>query len=242
MLLEKDREAKVKLLAEVLVVPILNAEEALEIGGNAPRVQDPLPGSYVLADQHGLAEGMSDSNLDIDVGLVQRAEIVKKAEIRVLDPGKDILENAFGAQVITRPPESDAVRLEEVDQVETEGAFNIFQEAVPHEAGQIAFPWRAALSQALKKWKLAAVWLTQIDDAHAAERGDIEGFRSSFEEAAADTVQCPVLSKLGELIVVLVRGDEAVEKTVLKKSGQEGLDETLRVGRAAGHVKVLRRS
>jgi hypothetical protein len=191
--LQEDGKSEVELLGKILIALVLKPEQSLEIRGHAPGIRDlpssPGAGARVLADQHGFVEDVSHPDLDIYVGLVEGSEIVEEAKVRPSDPRDDILKDIPRCQVITRPPEIDLVRLEQVDQIEAQGVLDAFEKAMPHKTGEISFAGNGTSRQALKKRKLASVRFSEVNEPKLAEASEVHGSGRLREELPTEKGQ-----------------------------------------------------
>ncbi|HSF40413.1 MAG TPA: hypothetical protein VLT87_11520 [Thermoanaerobaculia bacterium] len=176
---------------------------------------------------------MSDSDLDVDVRLVECSEVVEETEVRVPNPLDDVLEHALGAQIVPRPTEGYAIRLEKVDEVEAQRPFEILQEPVPHEAPEIARLPRIETRETLQERKFVPVGLPKVDDAKAAIAVELDGIGRALVELPEEVGEASVPAEPGEIVVVLICRDETVDEATFEKAGKELSDEDFRFRRMA---------
>jgi hypothetical protein len=88
----------------------------------------------------------------------------------------------------------------------------------------------------LQEWKFTTVRLAQGNDPDAAVTGKLYGLGGILEELTAQVYQRAIAAEAQPFIVVLVRRNEAIDKTVLKKTEKELSNENFRFDRTI-HVQ-----
>ncbi|HKV10058.1 MAG TPA: hypothetical protein VJ725_18100 [Thermoanaerobaculia bacterium] len=113
-----------------------------------------------------------------------------------------------------------------MDEIEAEGPLYILQESVPHEAPEIARFSCVEARQALQERKFVSVGLPKMDDAKASVTVELHGVGRALEELPEEVGETSIPAEPREVVVILVRRDQAVDKTAFEEAGEELPDKT----------------
>ena len=118
-------------------------------------------------------------------------------------------------------------------EIEAKRSLDARKKAVPHETGKPFPAGRKRPCQALQKGKFASVGLAQMDQAKVAKTFEVNGSRRLFEQLVADARQRFVSLEPVQQIVVLIRGDQSMNKLCFEEIVQKLAYENCRIDRRA---------